>query len=81
MKIKRRIEIEVDVNLPLYGVEGWGGYFKRLSDDKIMKVYDDSIIISTMSITEDDGFTECTKEEFEAAYNVAVQKIREAFLS
>ena len=81
MKIKVQREDEVEITLPKHWKSCLAVY-KKLSDDGVMEVFNDSILIkSRMHESDVIGLQEITPAEFGAAYVQAVQRIREAYLS
>lgn len=80
MKITVQTQQEVEVTVPPYW-KNFYAYYKKLSDDTALKVWESAILVGSLSNSEIMAFEDITKEEFDAAYDRATQNIREAYLS
>ena len=80
MRITVQKTQEVEVNLPKFFKAGFT-YHKLLPDGQIMQLWNTAIFISShLGEATVNSITEITEGEFNAAYERAIQNIREAYL-
>ena len=78
--VTKQVEERVDVNVFPYMKTGYT-YFKHLGDGYALRVNSHSLYPKTrIEAYEVEQLRECTKAEFDAAYDRAVANIREAYL-